>query len=190
MSQYIDPYITKLHLKKIRHYFQDETGHISIDHADELKSADWYIGSQLTAKKPVTVYSSPGGVVLRSVPTGGFVGTIYSFVNRTDGLWWQLDAAKGFVKHEPGLFDTKIVKETASGPVHEQTILDIQKDDPVTETIKNVGGSVKDIVTGTADTVGGIGKTLSGIGNNFSLILIAVLALVATYVFTQSKKVL
>lgn len=185
---YEDKYISKLNARKYRNYFTGPGGVIHIDYADELKDAAWYIGSNLTAKKPVTVYSSPGGTVLRTVQPGGYVGTIYSYVNRTDGLWWHLNAGAGFVKHEPGVFDTGIAKDTASGQQHETLLEELTKEDPVTETVKSVTTGVKDVVTGTGATLSGVGSTLTGIGKNLGLILIAVVVVGVVFIYTGKTK--
>lgn len=179
---YDDPYIKKLNGKRIRHHFMDASGHIPIDYADELKDAAYYIGSQLTAKKPVVVYSAPGSRILRTVSPGGYVGHIYSYVIRTDGLWWQLRANQGFVRNDPGAFDTKIVLGTASGQEHDELLEMLKKDDPITQ-------AGKDVLTGASDTVSGIGKTLSGLGNYLPLIIIALIVIAGWYLFNSTKPV-
>lgn len=84
----------------------------------ETKTADYYINSTLVAKVPVTVYSSPGGTVLREVAPGSVVGEVYSYIQRDGDLWWQLKEG-GFAKHGKGVFDEKMAENTSRGKQEE-----------------------------------------------------------------------
>lgn len=85
---------------------------------EEPKTADYYIDATLEALVPVTVYSSPGGTVLRKVEPGSIVGEIYSWVQRDGDLWWQIKEG-GFVKHGKGVFNMKRAELTSRGKQEE-----------------------------------------------------------------------
>lgn len=178
----MDPYIQRLENKALKHFVIDGAGRVPIDHADQIKGADYYLGSWLVAKKPVTIYSSPNGNVIGTRSPGQNVGRIYSYVNRDGDLYWQLEGESGngtggFVKHSPGAFDSSIAFDT-SGEKELAEAMEIKPELPVLD----------DLMTGVSDTLSGVGKALSGFGNNLTAIIIVLIVIgIALAVFKLSK---
>jgi len=56
----MDPYIQRLENKALKHLVVDGAGRVPIDHADEIKTANYYVGGWLVAKKPVEIMSAAG----------------------------------------------------------------------------------------------------------------------------------
>lgn len=81
--------------------------------ADNLEGkASDFIGGTLEALKPVIIYASADtSKPIRTVKSGGTIGVIYSYVQRPDGVYWQLDD-NTFVKHERGAFDELILQNS------------------------------------------------------------------------------
>lgn len=88
-----------------------------------LYSADQVVDKDLFALKKVTIYSLPTtqSTITRTVNAGDGVGTVYSYVQKTDGLWWQFYSQNpnypdqmDYARHETGLFDmNKLVQQGA-----------------------------------------------------------------------------
>lgn len=173
-------YMEKLNARGLKAWYVDPTGRMPLDHVDELKNADYFIGSWLTAKSPVNTYTSPAGAVLdKTYKAGQLVGRIYSWVLRDGQIWWQLNDG-GFVQHAPGRFDTKVALDSASGKEHNELLEDLKTPNPVENVVANIG-------TGVGDAVSGVGKTLSTLGNNLSVILLILAALVLAGAFFKVK---
>lgn len=79
-----------------------------------IKTADYYFDSTLYSLIPGEIVTNPGGMVKRAFGKGEIVGEILSYVDRPDGLYWQLKEG-GFVKHAPGKFDMKKAESTGIG---------------------------------------------------------------------------
>jgi|SRR3972149_1241220 len=189
----MDTYINYLEGKALKHLVIDGAGRVPIDHADSIKSAAYYIGSWLVAKRPINVYSSTitNGIVaqkiIKTIPTGGNVGRVFSYVSKPDSLWWQLEGASGngtggFVKHETGAFDNTIALDTSSGKEHKENVERLKE--LTVEPLDKVTTGISKVVSGVGDSIGGIGKTLTGLGDNLPLILIGITALlIATAIY-------
>ena len=74
------------------------------------KASD-FIGGKLVAIKPVTVYSAPNGIPIVTVNPDTVVGTIFSYVQDGDNVWWMLDNGN-FVKSGAGVFNTAILEQS------------------------------------------------------------------------------
>lgn len=77
-------------------------------------TADYYINSTLRALRPVTVYRTPGGPVLREVPKGSIVGEVFSYIERNGDVWWQLKEG-GYAKHGTGVYDAQLAEYSGAG---------------------------------------------------------------------------
>lgn len=173
-------YMEKLQAKALKAYYVEPSGRMPIDHIEETKTADHFIGSWLIAKDNVNTYTSPaGGVLDKTFKPGQIVGRIYSYVLKDGNVWWHLDNG-GFVQHAPGRFDTKVALDSASGKTHEETMQDIT----TPNVIENAAGSIG---TGVGDVVAGVGKTISGIGNNLTVIILILAALILAGAFWKVK---
>ena len=77
--------------------------HLEDDHA-EAGTADKYLGGKLVALKTVNVYSRPGGSLIKTIKPGETVGVIASFINTSNGVWWNVTGKNytGFVLHGDG----------------------------------------------------------------------------------------
>ncbi len=177
----MDPYIERLNNKPLKHLVIDGSGRIPIDHAEEIKTASNYYGSWLIAKKPINIYSSPGGTIEAVRNTGQTIGRIYSHVTRNGEVWWMLYNDGGFVKHEKGAFDTSIVNTTASGPAHEKNVQE-------QIALANKPDVVDKVTAGISDAVGGAGSALSGFGKNLNMIIILVLIAAIGITFFKLNK--
>ncbi len=184
-----DSYMDYVSNKANRHLVMDGAGRIPIDHAEEIKKADYYIGSWLIAKKPVNIYSSPGGTLIGAVTMGKNIGRIASFISRNGQLWWQLEAGTsavpghsgngGFVKHEIGAFEMGVALGTASGAEHEAKVDELNE-------LKDYS-PIDDLATGAAGVFSGVGATLSGLGKYLPLIIGVLAALVLVGAFAKAK---
>lgn len=76
--------------------------HRELNHADDDGTADQYIGADLYATAPVTVYTDKGTKIKKVVQKGDFVGTVFSWV--ADPPMFMLED-NTFVKIEQGLYD-------------------------------------------------------------------------------------
>lgn len=77
-------------------------------------TADYFINATLRALKPGKIFKSPGGALFKEFQDQQIVGEVFSYVERKDGVWWQLKEG-GFVKHETGLFNPSLAKNTSQG---------------------------------------------------------------------------
>jgi len=105
-------YLIESLLGSADHY--DECINEDTEYADAQNvsgSADKFVGGQLIAKYPVTVYSSPNGNVIKTVKPGDVVGFIYSWVERDGKIFWQLQD-NSFVEHKSGVFDTDALAQS------------------------------------------------------------------------------
>lgn len=175
----MDPYIEYLEAKQLKPYLVAPTGRMPIDFADELKTADHYIGSWLVAKMPVKVYSSPGGVLTKAYSFGQNVGQIRSYVLKNGVVWWELKDG-GFVEHAKGKFDTKIAENSASGVEHQQLMEDLntQQNDPLS-VLTSSGSSL----------LGGVNKTLSFVGDNLKFLVIGLVLIILASAYFKLKTI-
>lgn len=74
----------------------------------KFDTADDFIGGTLIALKDIPVLNTPGGSVAKTIKAGGKVGTVYSFLNRPEGVYWIIENDK-YVKHGEGLFDKEFL---------------------------------------------------------------------------------
>ena len=68
-------------------------------------SADELIGATLVAAQAVTGYTDTGmSAIAHQFQPGETIGKVYSYVNHTDGVWWQIDGDSGtfYVHHMQG----------------------------------------------------------------------------------------
>lgn len=79
-----------------------------------IYSADQIIDKSLymAAGKSINIRTLPdtvNGVIVTNIKGGGFVGVVYSYVTKPDGIWWmiQRDNKKYWCKHYEGAFDIK-----------------------------------------------------------------------------------
>lgn len=73
------------------------------------------VGKSLIAKKRVDIYDTvnAGRKRIAFVRPGDSVGTVYSWIQRPDGLWWMFESGKNFyyAKHAVGLFNVSNLKQ-------------------------------------------------------------------------------
>lgn len=154
------------------------------DNIEDKTKASYYVDSTLVARKPVTVYSYPStnAPIVKQYAKGSNIGIIYSYVLRDGVLWWQIDwfskKPQGWVKHDAGLFDKKILEDTSSGQRIETELEDRNK------AIANEDKIGK----GLSDLTKGIGETISFAGGSLKWILIAVIIAGAVYLVMRFKK--
>ena len=91
-------------------------------------SADQIIDKTLIAKKKVQLKRIPSDSekTVFTVQPGGTVGRVYSWTGGggTSPLWWMFYDENGktyYAKHEPGLFDIKVLKDQGGITVKEET---------------------------------------------------------------------
>lgn len=89
-------------------------------------SAAEIVGKTLIAKKQINVYSLPDDdkqYKIAVVKKGAYVGTVYSWIQKPGGLWWQFQSGNKFyyVKHFTGAFDVTKLKKQGALTVEEQT---------------------------------------------------------------------
>ena len=89
-------------------------------------SAEKIVGKTLIAKSQVNVYSLPNDnkqYKIAVVKKGAYVGTVYSWVQKPSGLYWQFQSGSSFyyVKHFTGAFDIDKLKKQGTLTVEEQT---------------------------------------------------------------------
>lgn len=154
----------------------------------EGKPATYYIGSVLKARKPVTVFKAPVTTadVIKTFPKGTQVGVIQSYIVRDGQVWWDVNwhsgKHMGWVLHDPSLFDSKIIEQTASGKAHEEKVKQIEK-------ILTEKSAIEKLADGVSNAAGGLGDTLGFIGKNLTWIIAAIVVLVILYFVLQFKKV-
>jgi len=79
-------------------------------------SVDEIVGLTLYAKRGVTMYRLPdsSSEVVRTINSGDRVGTVYSYVNRSGNIWWQVGnglTTDGYVLHQTGIFDIGALRD-------------------------------------------------------------------------------
>lgn len=89
-------------------------------------SAAEIVGKTLIAKSQVNVYSLPDDskqYKIAVVKKGAYVGTVYSWIQKPGGLFWQFQSGNSFyyVKHFTGAFDVTKLKKQGALTVEEQT---------------------------------------------------------------------
>lgn len=186
-------YIDRLNHKRLKAFVMEPDGTVGIDHADSIKTADYFIGSWLTAKKPGVVLSSPQGTAKSAFNTGDIVGRIFSYVQDNHKVYWQLEDKQGgpnggFVIHEPGRYDTKVALETSSGKELED-VKAAQKAIEDDQIINKLGKTGTALLDGTTSIVKGAGDALSGIGKTLPLIVGVIVIAVLYIAFTKAKAI-
>ena len=79
-----------------------------LNHLDEgTHSADYYIGTMLTARVPVDGFLTPGNQVRKTFQKGTIVGKVKAYRMYEGFLWWQLEDSGLFVRHQPEIFDVQ-----------------------------------------------------------------------------------
>lgn len=165
--------------------FQEGPG---VNHAD-AKPASYYLDSTLVARKPVTVYKSPSvtSPIVMKYKAGSNIGKIYSWTLREGFLWWSVDwfsgKHQGWVLHDPSLFNTKIVEDTASGKLIEDKQAEIKKAVEENDPFKGI----KDVGSGINKAIGGAGDTIGFIGSNMKWILLVVIVVSLAYAYKAFK---
>jgi hypothetical protein len=82
-----------------------------------LFNAEEIIGKTLFAKGfPVNLrqYASTEAPIISKTQPGEIVGQVYSYLNKPDGVWWQIQRPTGgavWARHNPAAFDLKALKE-------------------------------------------------------------------------------
>lgn len=193
----MDSYIERLHNKQLKPYVIDNTGHFALDHADALKTADYYIGSWLRALQPISVYSTAGGGgrLIKTFKKGDLVGRIFSYIVRNGKVYWELEDLNngpggGFVEHAPGKFDLSEATETSSGKEIEKKVEEFAKTAAKLDAMNPIGKlteATTGIIAGVSDVVSGAGKTLSSIGSNLKWYIAAILVIVIIVGFIKLK---
>lgn len=103
------------------------------------------VGKRVRAAKPVNVYRSPDKTlpVLRTYPTGAEIGTVFSWVTRSDGTYLSFDDLWGqmyYLPYTDGILDS--VTLGIQGVKSEQEIQQQQQEEAMDWTDK-----AKDYVT-------------------------------------------
>lgn len=188
-----DDYIQELQAKYFKPMFVDQTGRSN--HAEAVsKPASYYLDSTLVARVPVTIYRTPSTTsdVVIDIPKGGNVGKIQSYVVRDGQVWWDVywfsGKHAGWVKHEPGLFNTNIAEQTSSGVAHDATVKKSVDTANKKDIIDTTSEAVNKTVEGTGNLIGGLGDTLGSIGSNLKWILLAAVILVVVFAALKFAK--
>lgn len=151
-----------------------------VDHADDGTAAD-YIGADLWAVSPVTVYSDKGVKVARTVAKGQKIGTVYSWI--TTPPMFMLDD-NTFVKIETGKFDKdKAISSLATKKAADKKAVDAKVQERLTanDNPLYLAGKKAQAITEN------VGDLLSGFGT-YTKITIAVLVIaVIAAVFFRIK---
>lgn len=181
-----DDYIQELQTKYLKANNVDHTGRTN--HADVLpKPASYYLDSKLVARLPVTIYKLPDekSAVVIKMPKGSSVGTIQSYVVRDGQVFWEVNwfsgKHAGWVKNVPGLFNTEIAEQTASG-------LEQQKTVDKSNAILNEKSTLDKVTQGVSDAVAGTADALGSFGSNLKWILIGVVILVVVFAALKFTK--
>jgi hypothetical protein len=69
-------------------------------------TADKVINKSLFSKGNVNVYKLPGGLIIRTIPSGSLVGIVYSWVTYNGDIYWMFNDTYGipyYVKHDTNL---------------------------------------------------------------------------------------
>lgn len=155
-----------------------------------------YVDGTLKALVPVGIYSGPTGNLLKTVPAGGIVGVIESYVVKDGSVWWMLKD-NTFVKHGQGLFDEKYLNDSLTKvKADKQAVIDEAakkrmdaNGNPLyvggkalTETVKNVASGIGDSTLGALDAISFVGK-------NLKWILIIILLLILVHFAIKIKQV-
>lgn len=111
-------------------------------------SAAEIVGKTLIAKSQVNVYSLPNDnkqYKIAVVKKGAYVGTVYSWIQKPGGLYWQFQSGNSFyyVKHFTGAFDIAKLKKQGTLTVEEQTS---QQEFEKLSEIQKLGYNVKQFV--------------------------------------------
>jgi hypothetical protein len=111
-------------------------------------SAAEIVGKTLIAKSQVNVYSLPDvnkQYKIAVVKKGAYVGTVYSWIQKPGGLFWQFQSGNSFyyVKHFTGAFDVTKLKKQGTLTVEEQTS---QEEFEKLNQIQKLGYNVKQFV--------------------------------------------
>lgn len=80
-------------------------------------NASQIVGKQLVTAQPVQVLKNPNTKdVIRLVPAATDLGTVFSYVTRPDGIYWQFlrNGVPYYVKHFTGAFNLDILKQQGS----------------------------------------------------------------------------
>jgi len=108
----------------------------------DFTTADQFVDATLKALRSGTVVTYPLGPVIRTYQAGNIVGEIRSWIERPDGVYWELKEG-GFTKHEKGKFDTTMAQNTASVNNY-----------PSNSTNQTSGGSFTDSLLSLFDSFG------------------------------------
>lgn len=113
----------------------------------ETYNANDVIGLTLFARQKVNVYSGPGQQyeLLYTVEPGGVVGIVYSWVNKSGIIWWQLEPGNKFVSHAQGKFDIQALKDQGLISTQEQMQNEAEANKPWWEKVIKQGS--KTIIT-------------------------------------------
>jgi uncharacterized protein YgiM (DUF1202 family) len=95
---------------------------------DNLFSADQVIGKTLFATRRINVRSLPGteASVLFVTETGQQIGKVFSWVEKSNKVWWQIDLENnksGWVQHNQGWYSIRALKDQGA-----KTVKEVQKE--------------------------------------------------------------
>jgi hypothetical protein len=105
---------------------------------DNLFSADQVIGKTLVAQKRINVRTLPEttATVLFITEPGQTVGTVYSYVQRSGKVWWQIelsDKKSGWCQHNQGWYSLRALKQQGAKTVSEQVKEKEEKEKSLTD---------------------------------------------------------
>ena len=123
-------------------------------------------GKLLSPKYKINVYTGPTGTLIKTIPAGQVIGTIYSWVEVNGRVWYELKEG-GWVAHGEGYFDKDfLMKSLAEYEAKRQAEIDAR-------AAKRIDNSQTRIAEGVTDSIGNIFTGLKW--------LIIVVILVALY---------
>ena len=112
-------------------------------------NANDVIGKTLIANIPVNVYAEATNVnLLYTVRPGNTVGVVYSWVNKSGVIWWQLEPGNKFVSHSIGKFNLQVLEDQGLLTTEEKE--QVKEEENKSWFQKFLEGTSKKILTGAA----------------------------------------
>lgn len=129
----------------------------------ESYNANEVIGKTLYAKSKVDVFTNwlYPTTVAYTVPAGGMVGVVYSWIKKGSDIWWQIETSGGannaFVKHVVNLFDTKSLQDQGAESTEQKAAEQKAAEEAAKEDAKSFSTKMFDFLTKNIKTVAIIG---------------------------------
>ena len=126
---------------------------------NDLYSVEDILGLELYAAKPVTIRTaaSENADIIRTVPAGGRIGRVYSYLQRGGNTWWMIEIpgsvgilapdVTAFVKHDQNAFDLDALRQQGATNVAEQLAAEAEANKPpidkITDALQPLGTAFK-----------------------------------------------